>query len=72
MDNNVPYMVIDISDKENTKVIDSNMENYRPSDELLMEFAKGILPLVEKHFQDPENQKRFEEWKKKRDLEKAQ
>ncbi len=44
-----------------------NMENYQPPDWAIEEFARSLLPEIEKFYSNEENRRKYEEWKKQRD-----
>ncbi len=53
----------------NTEICSFNMEHYKPPKENLDSLARFLAEACRKYYSDPENVKKYEEWKKQRDAE---
>lgn len=64
IENGIPMTVISIDNKGEIKESASyNLENVHVSDVNIRLLARTIIPKVREFYSDPENVKRYEEWK---------
>ena len=65
---NIPMTIIDF-DKDRNQISqqDYNMKNINLSDYQVERLAKATLDACKKFYSDPQNVKKFEEWKKEYD-----